>query len=196
MPLPAWIPHQGGQEVTGGHGAVGPRHVPGSSPGWTSRCPEPSAAARSSSSAREAGGGWPSEGSLGLPITPWCGEALSPPSTYLGVEGQSFRVVGVHHRGVRLEDDALARRLQRSAAHGHQQVYHLGAEQGLRGQPLMGLEGWETRHYRAQPYLSTSGHLLGRAGHDAQGVEGEDTELPGAHGWLWRGQESAERQGW
>lgn len=135
-------------------------------------------------------------GVFGTSHHPLVWRSTVPPSTYLGVEGQSFRVVGVHHRGVRLEDDALARRLQRSAAHGHQQVYHLGAEQGLRGQPLMGLGGGETRHYCAQPYLSTSGHLLGRAGHDAQGVEGEDTELPGAHGWLWRGQESAERQGW
>lgn len=73
--------------------------------------------------------------------SPWCGGALKPPSTYLGVEGQSFGVVGVHHGGVRLEDDALARGLEGSAAHGHQQVHHLGAEQGLKGQPPLQLGG-------------------------------------------------------
>lgn len=125
-------------EVTQGYGAVGPHHAPGSSPGWTSHCPGPSAAARSSSSAHGAGEGWTSEGSLGFPpgVKKHC-----PPSAYLGVEGQSFGVVGVHHGGIRLEDDALARGLEGSAAHGHQQVHHLGAEQGVKGQPPTGLGG-------------------------------------------------------
>lgn len=125
-------------------------------------------------------------GVFGASHHPLVWRSTVPPSTYLGVEGQSFRVVGVHHRGVRLKDDALARRLQGSTAHGHQQVNHLGAEQALKGQPSMGVEGGGTCHYHAQPYLSTSGHLLGSTRHYAQGVEGEDTELPGAHSWLWR----------
>lgn len=78
-------------------------------------------------------------GVFGASHDPLVWRSTVPPSTYLGIEGQSFGVIGVHHRGVRLEDDALARRLEGSTAHGHQQIHHLGAEQGLKGQPLMAL---------------------------------------------------------
>lgn len=43
----------------------------------------------------------------------------------LWVEGQSLGVIGVDHRGVGLKDDALARRLECSAAHRHKEIYHL-----------------------------------------------------------------------
>lgn len=66
----------------------------------------------------------------------------------------------------------------------------LGTERGVKGQhpaPSGDIDGVVT--CRTHPYLGTRGHLLRRAGHDAQGVEGEDAELPGAHCWLRRGQE-------
>lgn len=48
-----------------------------------------------------------------------------PKQLYLRVKGQSLGISGVHHRGIRLKDDALSRGLQSCPTHGHQQIHHL-----------------------------------------------------------------------
>ena len=50
---------------------------------------------------------------------------LLPKQLYLRVKGQSLGISGVHHRGIRLKDDALSRGLQSCPTHGHQQIHHL-----------------------------------------------------------------------
>lgn len=48
-----------------------------------------------------------------------------PQQLYLRVKGQSLGISGVHHRRIRLKDDALSRGLQSCPTHGHQEVHHL-----------------------------------------------------------------------
>lgn len=63
-----------------------------------------------------------------------------PKQRYLGVKGQSLGISGVHHRGIRLKDDALSRGLQSCPTHGHQQIHHLRGKETKRaeakGSPL------------------------------------------------------------
>lgn len=57
-----------------------------------------------------------------------------PKQRYLGVKGQSLGISGVHHRGIRLKDDALSRGLQSCPTHGHQQIHHLRGKETKRAE--------------------------------------------------------------
>lgn len=52
-----------------------------------------------------------------------------PKQLYLRVKGQSLGISGVHHRGIRLKDDALSRGFQSCPTHGHQQIHHLSGRE-------------------------------------------------------------------
>ena len=62
-----------------------------------------------------------------LPLSPFLflSPDFLPKQLYLRVKGQSLGISGVHHRGIRLKDDALSRGLQSCPTHGHQQIHHL-----------------------------------------------------------------------
>ena len=96
-----------------------------------------------------------------LPLSPFLflSPDFLPKQLYLRVKGQSLGISGVHHRGIRLKDDALSRGLQSCPTHGHQQIHH----------------------------LCSSGHLLCSSGHDSQCVEGENAQFTSTDSWLEHG---------